>query len=121
MVPSGPPIAEQPTWVQIPTQTQIATNCPAGFEYLTLIDQVVIHQQIDMMEGMFVSRFIELLSLFVFTFLLLLSILKVYFVALALNINNYTLLIVGDNKSLILIGLDVIGSDGLTPLIIIIK
>ncbi len=43
---------QQPIWVQTLAQAQIPQNCPPGLEYLSVIDQAVIHQKIDMMEGM---------------------------------------------------------------------
>ena len=36
------------------TAPQGPPNCPPGLEYLTQIDQVLIHQQVELLEGMLV-------------------------------------------------------------------
>ncbi|XP_069474413.1 phospholipid scramblase 2-like isoform X2 [Ambystoma mexicanum] len=50
--PQGVPIATQPgvpgnAWMPAPVVPQ---NCPPGLEYLTQIDQILIHQQVELLE-----------------------------------------------------------------------
>lgn len=53
----GPPIVNQPTgqgdpnsgWMSIP---QGPPNCPPGLEYLTMIDQLLVHQKVELLEAM---------------------------------------------------------------------
>ena len=35
-------------WMQAP---QPPPNCPPGLEYLTMVDQLLIHQQVELLEG----------------------------------------------------------------------
>lgn len=35
-------------WMQAP---QAPPNCPPGLEYLTLVDQLLVHQQMEVLEG----------------------------------------------------------------------
>ena len=42
-------------WMQRP---EIIPNCPPGLEYLTQVDQLLVHQQVELLEGIFfLSRF----------------------------------------------------------------
>lgn len=44
---SGPPIMPQ-QWMPIPTKIP---GCPPGLEYLTMLDQLLIHQDLELVEG----------------------------------------------------------------------
>ncbi len=35
-------------WMPMPTQVP---NCPPGLEYLTMVDQLLVHQQVELLEG----------------------------------------------------------------------
>jgi hypothetical protein len=35
-------------WMQAP---QANTNCPPGLEYLTMVDQLLVHQKVELLEG----------------------------------------------------------------------
>lgn len=39
-------------WVQIPAGANASPNCPPGLEYLSMIDQVVVHQKFHILEGL---------------------------------------------------------------------
>lgn len=49
-----PPMQQQPgagggaQWMQAP---QAPTNCPPGLEYLTQVDQLLVHQQVELLEA----------------------------------------------------------------------
>ena len=47
MPPAGAPGGAQ--WMTIP---QAPPGCPPGLEYLTQIDQVLVKQQVELLEGM---------------------------------------------------------------------
>lgn len=36
------------SWMNIPYGP---VNCPSGLEYLTLIDQLLVHQEVELLEG----------------------------------------------------------------------
>ena len=40
--------APKAQWMEAP---QAAPNCPPGLEYLTQVDQLLVHQQIELFEG----------------------------------------------------------------------
>lgn len=42
----GPPGA--PQWMM---QPQRPLNCPMGLEYLTMVDQLLVHQKVELLEG----------------------------------------------------------------------
>ena len=44
---NGPPIIPQ-QWMPIPTKIP---GCPPGLEYLTVLDQLLIHQDVELVEG----------------------------------------------------------------------
>jgi len=43
------PGTKQEEWMQMPANV---SNCPPGMEYLTMLDQVLIHQQVELFEAM---------------------------------------------------------------------
>jgi hypothetical protein len=65
------PITQQPgvmpqpipgiNWMPLP---QGLENCPAGLEYLSMIDQLVVQQQVEALEGkfFFITKFMANLS-----------------------------------------------------------
>ena len=42
-------IVSEPNWMPVPEET--IPGCPPGLEYLTKIDQLFVHQQIELFEG----------------------------------------------------------------------
>ncbi|CAH1781696.1 unnamed protein product, partial [Owenia fusiformis] len=54
MAPPGAPMMQQPggrqpaQWMQAP---QAPPNCPPGLEYLAMIDQLLVHQQVELLEA----------------------------------------------------------------------
>ena len=45
-----PPTGQQIQWMQAPPPP---ANCPPGLEYLTQVDQLLIKQQVELLEGMY--------------------------------------------------------------------
>lgn len=43
----------QMSWMPAP---QAPMGCPQGLEYLSAVDQILIHQQVDLVEGSFVAK-----------------------------------------------------------------
>lgn len=43
----------QVSWMPAP---QVPMGCPQGLEYLSAVDQILIHQQVDLVEGSFVAK-----------------------------------------------------------------
>lgn len=39
------------TWQFQMQQPVVPLNCPPGLEYLTMVDQILIHQKVEMLEG----------------------------------------------------------------------
>lgn len=48
--PGGPPVPPGLPGV-MPAGQQAPSNCPPGLEYLTQIDQLLVHQQVELLEG----------------------------------------------------------------------
>ncbi|KAM9316492.1 phospholipid scramblase 1-like [Gastrophryne carolinensis] len=53
----GPPVYNQPMAPGVPQTAWMAAppanpNCPPGLEYLTMIDQVLVHQQVELLEAL---------------------------------------------------------------------
>ena len=46
--PAQPGAQGQVQWMQRPQTVQ---NCPPGLEYLTQVDQLLVHQQVELLEG----------------------------------------------------------------------
>ena len=42
-------VVSEPNWMPVPEET--IPGCPPGLEYLTKIDQLLVHQQIELFEG----------------------------------------------------------------------
>lgn len=42
-------VVSEPNWMPVPEET--IPGCPPGLEYLTKIDQLLVHQQIEVFEG----------------------------------------------------------------------
>ena len=40
---------QQANWMPVPQET--IPGCPPGLEYLTQIDQLLVHQQVELLEG----------------------------------------------------------------------
>ena len=40
----------------MPAPPGVNNNCPPGLEYLTQIDQLLVHQQVELLEGMYTSN-----------------------------------------------------------------
>ena len=43
------PTSAEPNWMPAPEET--IPGCPPGLEYLTKIDQLLVHQQVEVFEG----------------------------------------------------------------------
>ena len=43
----------QANWMQRP---QTIPNCPEGLEYLTQVDQLLVHQQVELLEGKILNK-----------------------------------------------------------------
>lgn len=49
-IPTHPPFAgNEPNWMASPEET--IPGCPPGLEYLTKIDQLLVHQQVELFES----------------------------------------------------------------------
>ena len=44
----GVPPGTQATWMPMPSSIP---GCPPGLEYLTLLDQLLVHQKVELFEG----------------------------------------------------------------------
>ena len=43
-------------WMQPPPEAEAGSGCPPGLEYLTQIDQLIVAQQMELVEGEPITR-----------------------------------------------------------------
>jgi len=36
-------------------QQPVPLNCPPGLEYLAMVDQILVHQKVELLEGLFIN------------------------------------------------------------------
>ena len=63
--PGQPPIPPNAPGVYQPQAGGVPANCPPGLEYLTQVDQLLVQQQVELLEGKFSFLFVSVIHLIV--------------------------------------------------------